>query len=341
LIILFINSVHWKLNMYSHSLNINMNKLTNSQLLIDAIRQKYPDNIGQYFFKSCGKEWIVVMEKVGDSITNRSRLPFNNPNIQFAKYRANKLMVVDIIYKFNLNQTINEIYNSCYKNHIIKYIKGNIVTSDSFDKNTNEVCSNGIHFYETIDCAFYFELMRVENGKWTEWYDDGQKKEEGEYLNGKENGKWTYWYDNGQKRKETEYINGKQNGKWTFWYQNGEKYSEGEYVNGEENCKWTIWYKNGQKKKEGEYVNGEKNGKWTIWHENGQIEEGEYLNGEKHGKWISWYNNGQKCSEGEYLNGEQNGNWTYWYYNGQIQSETEYLTETEYLNGEKHIKLTK
>ena len=58
------------------------------------------------------------------------------------------------------------------------------------------MCSNRIHFYERIECAFYLELEKVVNGKWTEWYCDGQKIQEEEYLNGKQNAKQTYLNQN-------------------------------------------------------------------------------------------------------------------------------------------------
>jgi len=242
-----------------------MNNTTDSQLLINAIRQKYPDNTGQYLFKSCQIYWIVVLKKTNRTITTQSRLPLDDPNRQFAKYRANKLMVVDIINKFNPNETTDEISNSYYMNHTTKYIKGNIVIPDSFHRHTDEVCSSGIHFYETIDCAFYLELIKVENGKWTEWYENGQKKEEAEYLNGKQNGKWTGWYENGQIGYEGEYLNGKINGKWTFWYEDGWIESEGEFLNGKRNNKWTYWYK--------EYLNRIKYVFWNFWYHNGQIKK--------------------------------------------------------------------
>jgi len=328
LIILFINSVHWKLNIYSHLLNINMNKSTDSQLLIDAIRQKYPDNTGQYLFKSCGKKWIVILEKLDDTITNQHRLPLDDPNRQFAKYRADKLMVVNIIHKFNPNKTINKISNSYHKNHTVEYIKGNTVIPNSFDQDMDKVCSSGIHFYGRIEPAFYLELKKVENGKWTQWYDNGQKSLEGEYLNGENNGKWTKWYENGQIESEGEYLNGEINGKYTFWYGNGQKSSEAEYLNGKQNSKWTFWYYNGQKSAEGEYVNGEKNGKWTEWYSNKQkSSEGEYLNGKQNGKWTTWYDNGQIKSKREYLNGEKNGKWSIWNKHGQK------IKEREFLNG--------
>ena len=39
-------------------------------------------------------------------------------------------------------------------------------------------------------------------------YDDGKKKEEGTYRNGKKDGKWTKWHANGQIKEETTYKDG-------------------------------------------------------------------------------------------------------------------------------------
>jgi len=39
-------------------------------------------------------------------------------------------------------------------------------------------------------------------------YDDGKKKEEGTYKNGKKDGKWTEWHANGQIKEETTYKDG-------------------------------------------------------------------------------------------------------------------------------------
>jgi antitoxin component YwqK of YwqJK toxin-antitoxin module len=45
----------------------------------------------------------------------------------------------------------------------------------------------------------------IEDGKYTWWYENGQKSCEGNYKNGKEDGKWTDWYDNGQKSREVRF----------------------------------------------------------------------------------------------------------------------------------------
>ena len=42
-------------------------------------------------------------------------------------------------------------------------------------------------------------------GKVFSLYNDGTKQEEGKYRNGLKDGKWTSWYENGQKKREVIY----------------------------------------------------------------------------------------------------------------------------------------
>jgi len=47
------------------------------------------------------------------------------------------------------------------------------------------------------------------HGLATEWYENGQKKAEGNYVDGKKHGLTTMWYENGQKQAEVNYVDGK------------------------------------------------------------------------------------------------------------------------------------
>ena len=57
-------------------------------------------------------------------------------------------------------------------------------------------CSKPINDETLIDKDGEFD------GKWTWWYENGQKKEESTYKDGEIDGKWTHWYENGQKKEE-------------------------------------------------------------------------------------------------------------------------------------------
>ncbi len=90
-------------------------------------------------------------------------------------------------------------------NKKIIYEKGKIVLPDRFDYNLNHICSNGIHYFKTIDAAFYYSKQVPTNytGYWINYhFEKGEKYSEGYYINGLRDGKWIYWYYTGQKLAE-------------------------------------------------------------------------------------------------------------------------------------------
>lgn len=131
------------------------------------------------------------------------------------------------------------------------------------------------------------------NGLWTEWYENGQKSEEGPYKNDNRNGAWVFWHENGQKSSKGSYKDGIKDGLWAQWYENGQKSEEGPYQNDNRGGSWVFWRRNGRKGSEGTYKNGIKNGLWTKWYADGvEQSKGKYKNGIKDGLWIEWYTDG-------------------------------------------------
>ena len=125
-------------------------------------------------------------------------------------------------------------------------------------------------------------------------YDNGQKRAEGTFKDGKQHDLWAEWYENGRKKWEWTFKDGKQHGLQTSWYENGQKESEHTCKDGKEHGLATSWYENGLKKaefiwKDSKLVtttvwkpNGEKcsdtnvvdgNGIVCVYHDNGQKKE--------------------------------------------------------------------
>ena len=145
----------------------------------------------------------------------------------------------------------------------------------------------------------YF-LNGLRDGKWTWWYESGQKWTEINYINGSLEGKFIWWYKNGQTAEEKEYINGKLEGKVTTWYSNGQIESE-ETLDG----KVTTWYSNGQLESEENWKDGTADGVWTQWFDDGNIfTEHHYKDGFKHGKWTKWRRSGSIYEETIWKNGK-------------------------------------
>jgi len=119
-------------------------------------------------------------------------------------------------------------------------------------------------------------------------------------------GKYIHWWQNGLKRSEGQYQNGKQQGRWTYWHDNGEKGNEGQYQEGKEQGPWTYWYKSGAKLCEGQLQDGQPQGPLICWHENGvKSGEGQFQDGKRQGLWIQWDLRGQKTIEIWYENGTE------------------------------------
>ncbi|MEC7875542.1 MAG: RDD family protein, partial [Pseudomonadota bacterium] len=65
------------------------------------------------------------------------------------------------------------------------------------------------------------------------FHENGQKKMERHYVNGKENGTSTLWYENGQEQVVINYSEGKRHGLLTRWHENGDIKKTLTYSNGE------------------------------------------------------------------------------------------------------------
>ena len=63
-------------------------------------------------------------------------------------------------------------------------------------------------------------------GKVYSLHPNGQKKQEGNFKEGKLDGLYVEWYENGQKAVESNMKNGKPDGVWVNWHENGRKKSE-------------------------------------------------------------------------------------------------------------------
>ncbi len=111
----------------------------------------------------------------------------------------------------------------------------------------------------------------VKDGLDEEFFNNGNKKGEIPWQDGKENGPVIYYYPDSRKSYEANYKEGKKNGYATVWYQNGQKQWQTVFREGLTNGVWREWYSDGKKKFEANYSDGKLDGLATWWHENGRI----------------------------------------------------------------------
>jgi antitoxin component YwqK of YwqJK toxin-antitoxin module len=222
-------------------------------------------------------QWIIILQKLPSTRTNAGRS--NIKNQKYAKHRANVLKVLKII-NINDERTIDKLDHTIkmrskqdYKmiTKQITYIVGENVVPDSFDEDSNVVCTNGIHYFESIDRAFLYRDGGIPcdyTGTWITWQDNGLKRTKFTYNHGNQKG-MCMWFDNGYKNQEGEILNGTKHGIWTHWYGNGNKESEGMYLNDSRDGIWTYWFYNGIKESEGRFLDDLKDGIWTYWSNDG------------------------------------------------------------------------
>ena len=120
----------------------------------------------------------------------------------------------------------------------------------------------------------------------------------------KKHGWWTEHYPTGEKKWEGEYVDGLRHGRWRSWYRTGELYAEADYEGGRPVGPYTEWHANGNRKLEAFYKKGKREGVVTSWHVGGALESREEMrHGQRHGLRTTYDDQGRKRTEGEYKNG--------------------------------------
>ncbi|MBA4313638.1 MAG: hypothetical protein C0417_13520 [Chlorobiaceae bacterium] len=122
------------------------------------------------------------------------------------KYAASKYdtIIYKRIIEFDKN---NKIY------HVRDYFENGQIQLDafytSFDKNIKEESQCNYH-------------SNTKEGKYIEWYENGQIEYTGNYKNGLHNGLSISWYKNGQKEAEENWLSGQLHGRTKYWTEQGD-----------------------------------------------------------------------------------------------------------------------
>jgi antitoxin component YwqK of YwqJK toxin-antitoxin module len=268
--------------------------------ILDKIKKKCKRYIveSKYVYKLCKnkrkkdnligpRKWLVILEILDSTITNEDRN--NIVDKRFAKFRANKLKVIKIINTNKPNLVTKKIRN-VFGNKYLVYEVGKIVEIDNYEKNKNQVCASGIHYFKTIDPAYYYDSRIFKNGEFYIWDDNGAIQIKGEYNHGKKDGEWTYW--NAHTRTKGNYVNGKKHGEWIELFKNGKNICKENFVNDIQNCEYNQLYTNGTMASKGNFIDDKKHGEWIEWYCDGPMKsKGRFFNGKKVGEWIYWHDN--------------------------------------------------
>jgi antitoxin component YwqK of YwqJK toxin-antitoxin module len=168
-------------------------------------------------------------------------------------------------------------------------------------------------------------VKKVRHGPALSWYEDGNKKSESLYTDGKLTGAVSTYSQDGELIEVKTYRNGEPDGRWIKWNADGEKEFDG-FVRGQEKVgKWILYDRNGFKSSEGGYVGGKKAGTWTEFYPSGKPRErNTYVNGRREGKFTSFSELGYPLEQGSFKNNKRQGLWKFFHPTGQLKEQGNY-----------------
>lgn len=162
-------------------------------------------------------------------------------------------------------------------------------------------------------------------GDWKEYFETGELKGVGKYLNDQRIGPWKYYYKNGKLEQEGTFLkNEKSDGEWKWFYDNGNVLREENYIDGLRNGVSVEYTDSGTIVAKGEYVDDLEEGPW-YYHEGDIVMEGSYKSGVRDGEWKYTYDNGNPFFIGSFLDDNPNGKQVYYWENGNIKEEGYYI----------------
>lgn len=150
-----------------------------------------------------------------------------------------------------------------------------------------------------------------DNGAKTDYYYDGYSIQ-AEYTlkNGLLNGTLKSYYQNGNLKKTGNYINGKENGLFKEYNEDGSINIEYSMKDGVMNGAFKTYYENGQVKKIGSFLNGKGNGNFKEYAENGDLEVTYSKINDEYNGLLTIYEAGKVAKKINYKNGARDGLYT-------------------------------
>lgn len=156
------------------------------------------------------------------------------------------------------------------------------------------------------------------DGKYKEFYPNGQVFVEGQYNRGRQDGEWVFYFDNGQLNRKATFNNGKPDGPRDIYRADGTMLAKRGFADGLRDGDWITYDATGKKPiSEEHYVKGKEDGVWKYWHPNGkQKQQLSLKQGVRHGATTEWDDKGEKRFEANFVDGKLDGTATRWFPDG-------------------------
>lgn len=193
-----------------------------------------------------------------------------------------------------------------------------------FDEQGNVVRSYG---YENGWMRFegVLDMNGKRQGLWKEYYEGGELRSQGKYVNSNAVGVWKYYFPN----KTIEIIGGydqkgRKNGDWIWYYANGDTMISAHYETGELDGEYVEYDEDGSIISRGNYVEGSEDGPWEYYN-GGCSEKGSYYDGMRTGEWVSRFPDGKTSFVIHYEQDVMDGKYTAYWENGRVKLTGRYV----------------
>lgn len=162
--------------------------------------------------------------------------------------------------------------------------------------------------------ARYSDDSFVADGFHREFYPNGQKFVEGQFVKGRQDGDWIYYHDNGKVQRTVHFTAGKPDGSWDVHNADGAVVAKRGFKAGKREGTWTSYDETGKQPLHEEvYSEGKADGTWKVWFPSGQIKtEIGIKAGVRHGPYAEWDEKGNKRAELNFVDGNVDGTATFW-----------------------------
>ena len=149
----------------------------------------------------------------------------------------------------------------------------------------------------------------VNDGPYIEYYPDGQKFCEGNYIKGVMDGDWSYWHPNGELCKTLTLKNGKPEGAFEVHRADGTLEAKQSFKNGIRDGEWVSYFADGKTPKvKANILAGKVEGERTTYFENGQLrQQANFKAGQLDGVMTEYNETGKKIAEATFKDGKVQG----------------------------------
>jgi antitoxin component YwqK of YwqJK toxin-antitoxin module len=149
----------------------------------------------------------------------------------------------------------------------------------------------------------------VNDGPYIEYYPDGQKFSEGNYVKGVMEGDWNYWHPNGEPCKTITFKKGKPDGSFEIHRADGTLEGTQSFKEGTRDGEWISYFEDGKTPKvKANIVAGKVEGERITYHPNGQIrQQANFKGGQLDGAMAEFDETGKKIAQATFKDGKVEG----------------------------------